>query len=204
MLPRVGRDDRAVATARLKLQLSAPDVEAALASLPASARRDAGVMLRPAPLAARSGQRGRRTRDPAQSAGGAWPPGAVVARAGEGDPRRDRRRTSSSWLIASPAPAGRARAPATPTPNGSPAGWRSSSRASPRPRGATSSVSGRRSRRRSAEVVRATGPDAPPRRTATRRPRAPGTTELPPIRAASTVSSPPASSGARPVASCLR
>ncbi len=44
MLPRVGRDERAAATARVKLQLSAPDVEAALASLPASARRDAGVM----------------------------------------------------------------------------------------------------------------------------------------------------------------
>lgn len=43
MLPRVGAADRATAAARLKLQLADPGVEAALAALPAAARRDAGV-----------------------------------------------------------------------------------------------------------------------------------------------------------------
>ena len=44
MLPRVGSAERAQATTRLKLQLSDPGVEAALAALPAQARHDAGVM----------------------------------------------------------------------------------------------------------------------------------------------------------------
>ena len=44
MLPRVGPAERAQATTRLKLQQSDPGVEAALAALPAQARRDAGVM----------------------------------------------------------------------------------------------------------------------------------------------------------------
>ena len=44
MLPRVRPAERASAAVRLKLQQSAPDVEAALAALPAEARRDAGVM----------------------------------------------------------------------------------------------------------------------------------------------------------------
>ncbi len=44
MLARVRPAERAPATARLKLQLSDPGVEAALAALPAAARRDAGVM----------------------------------------------------------------------------------------------------------------------------------------------------------------
>ncbi|MGD9509402.1 MAG: lytic transglycosylase domain-containing protein [Geminicoccaceae bacterium] len=44
MLPRVRPGERAQAAARLKLQLSDPGVEAALAALPAAARADAGVM----------------------------------------------------------------------------------------------------------------------------------------------------------------
>ena len=44
MLPRVGPAERAQATTRLKLQQSDPGVEAALASLSAQARRDAGIM----------------------------------------------------------------------------------------------------------------------------------------------------------------
>lgn len=44
MLPRVRPGERAPASARVKLQLSDPGVEAALAALPAAARADAGVM----------------------------------------------------------------------------------------------------------------------------------------------------------------
>ena len=171
MLPRVGRDDRAVATARLKLQLSAPGRRGGPGVAPASAPARRGRDVRPAALAARSGQRGRRTRDPAQSAGGAcagpelwWPEQEKAIRdavaehefklayrlAGASRQSSGARYADAEWL----------------------AGWLALQfTASPRPRGATSSVSGRRSRRRSAEAVRATGPDAPPRRTATRRPR---------------------------------
>ena len=80
-----------VAAARLKLQLSDPGVEAALAALPAAARADAGVHVRPAALAHGARQRGRRARDPAGPARGAGSTRAVVARAGEGDPRGARR-----------------------------------------------------------------------------------------------------------------
>ena len=107
MLPRVGPAERAQATARLKLQLSDPGVEAALAALPAQARRDAGRDVRPAALAPQERQRGRRARDPAQPARRAAPAGAVVARAGQGDPRGAGRAIRSSSPTVSPAPAGR-------------------------------------------------------------------------------------------------
>ena len=164
MLPRVGGAERALADRTAEAAASDPGVEAALAALPAQARRDAGVMydrlrwrrkngieagvreilLNP-PDELRRPELWWREQDKAIRAALARALLQARLSARQRQPPEERQRAS-------------------PRRSGRPAGWRCSSPASRRPRAGISSGCGPPWRRRSAGAAPATGRAGPPPR----------------------------------------